>query len=221
MLRLAFVAISVGIADSVNPSTAGPALFLATTRKGLVRVAQFTLGVFSVNLIAGLVLTIGPGRLLLALVPHPSRTVKHAIELVAGVALVGAAFALWVGRHRLARRELPGRRASGGSATLTGASVSALELPTAAPYLAVIAGIVGADVSVPAQAALVTLYNVAFVLPLLAIIAVLAFAGDHATRWLEAGAAWMQRRWPVLLATILLLIGAGLTIAGGVGLVRG
>src|SRR5947209_4673078 len=102
MLRLLGVALSVGLADSLNPSTVGPGLFLATARKALVRVTQFTLGVAAVNLVAGVVLTIGPGRLLLGLVPHPQRTVRHAIELVSGVALLGVAAGLWVGRRRLA-----------------------------------------------------------------------------------------------------------------------
>lgn len=97
MLRLAGVAISVGVADSLNPSTVGPALYLATARKRVVRVMLFTIGVFTVNLAAGILLTVGPGRLLLALVPRPQRTVRHVIELVAGVMLLAAAVALLAG----------------------------------------------------------------------------------------------------------------------------
>ena len=70
MLRLAGVAISVGVADSLNPSTVGPALYLATARNGVVRVMLFTIGVFAVDLAGGILLTAGPGRLLLGLVPH-------------------------------------------------------------------------------------------------------------------------------------------------------
>ena len=63
-----------GSADSLNPTTVGPALYLATLRRRIWRVTLFTTGVFSVNLAVGLVLTIGPGRLLLGLVPNPQRT---------------------------------------------------------------------------------------------------------------------------------------------------
>ncbi|MGZ6639580.1 MAG: hypothetical protein ACXVII_42985 [Solirubrobacteraceae bacterium] len=84
MLRRIGVVISVGLADSLNPSTVGPALYLATVGKRVWRVTQFTIGVFCVDLAVGLVLTIGPGRLLLGLVPHPRGTVRHVIELVAG-----------------------------------------------------------------------------------------------------------------------------------------
>lgn len=89
MLRRIGVMISVGLADSLNPSTVGPALYLATGRKRIWRVAQFTIGLFGVNLAAGVVLTIGPGRFLIGLVPHPRGTLRHVIEVVAGVVLLG------------------------------------------------------------------------------------------------------------------------------------
>jgi cytochrome c biogenesis protein CcdA len=220
MLRRVGVAISVGLADSLNPSTVGPALYLATVRNRVWRVTQFTIGVFSVTLAGGLVLTIGPGRLLLGLVPHPQGTVRHVIELAAGVVLLIVAVALWRGRRSLGRRELPGRSGSGGSALILGASIAAVELPTAAPYFAVIAGIVASSANVPQELGLLTLYNVAFVLPLLVIVAVIAFGGKRADRWLEQGGAWVQRRWPVVLASLLLFVGSVLAILGGSGLVR-
>lgn len=107
MLRLAGVALSVGLADSLNPSTVGPALYLATGRRRVLRVLLFTAGVLAVDLAAGIALTMGPGRLLLGLVPHPRSTVRHALELAAGVALIAVAAGLWLGRRRLARRTPP------------------------------------------------------------------------------------------------------------------
>ena len=220
MLRRVCVAISVGLADSLNPSTVGPALYLATVRNRVWRVMQFTIGVFSVTFAGGLVLTIGPGRLLLGLVPHPQGTVRHVIELVAGVVLLIVAVALWRGRRSLARRELPGRSGSGGSALIAGASIAAVELPTAAPYFAVIAGIVASSASVPQEIGLLALYNVAFVLPLLVIVVLIAFGGERADRWLQQSGAWLQRRWPVVLASLLLFVGSALAVLGGTGLVK-
>jgi cytochrome c biogenesis protein CcdA len=220
MLRLVGVVVSVGLADSLNPSTVGPALYLATARKRVMRVLQFTIGVLLVNLVVGLVLMIGPGRLLLGLVPHPQRTVRHVIELVAGVVLLVVAVALWRGRRSLARRELPMRSGGGGSALIAGASIAAVELPTALPYFAVIAAIVASSASVVQEIGLLALYNVAFVVPLLAIIVVLLVARERADPWLQKGGAWLQRRWPVVLATLLLLVGSVLTVLGGSGLVK-
>ena len=220
MLGRVGVAISVGLADSLNPSTVGPGLYLATLEKRVWRLIEFTIGVFSVTFAGGLVLVIGPGRLLLGLVPHPQGTVRHVIELVAGIVLLILAVALWRGRRSLARRELPGRSSGGGSALITGASIAAIELPTAAPYFAVIAGIVASSAGLVQEIALLALYNVAFVLPLLAIVAIIAFGGERADRWLQKGGAWLQRRWPVVLASLLLFVGSVLAVLAGIGLVK-
>jgi len=218
MLRLAGVALSVGLADSLNPSTVGPALYLATGRHRVVRVTLFTIGVFSVNLAAGIALTLGPGRLLLGLIPHPQGTVRHAIELLAGVVLLAFSAALWLGRQNLARRELP--IGHGGSALIAGVAIAAVELPTAAPYLAVIAAIVASSATAPQAIGLVVAYCVAFVAPLVAIIVILLVAGKHTEGWLQKGRAWFQRQWPVVCAVLLLLIGSSLTVLGGAGLLN-
>jgi cytochrome c biogenesis protein CcdA len=220
MLRLAIVAMSVGLADSLNPSTAGPALYLATVPKGVTRVVQFTAGVFTVNLAAGLLLTLGPGSLLVGLVPHPQGNVRHAIELGAGAILLAFAAVLWMGRRNLARRALPMRSGRGGSAMIAGASIAAIELPTAVPYFAVVVAVVASGASLPLKVGLVVLYNVAFVLPLLAIVLVILIAGARSDRWLNTGGAWLQRRWPVVVASVLLLLGGGLIVLGGIGLAK-
>jgi cytochrome c biogenesis protein CcdA len=89
------------------------------------------------------------------------------------------------------------RSGGGGSAFVAGASIAAVELPTAVPYFAVIASIVASTATVPQAVGIVALYCVGFVLPLLAIIVVLLVAGERADPWLEAAGAWLQRRWPV------------------------
>ncbi len=220
MLRLLGLVITVGIADSVNPSTVGPGLYLATAKDAAWRVMQFTAGVFAVNFGAGLAVTIGPGLLLLGLVPHPRGTPRDVIELVAGSALLGTAVALWLGRRRLARQQLPGRSGRGRSAVVAGASIAAVEMPTAAPYLAVIAAIAASTVRLPGVVLLLAVYNVAFVLPLLGIVVLLLVAGDRAKPRLEAAASWLQRRWPVVLAGLLTFAGGVIAVLGGTGLVR-
>ena len=220
MLRRIGIAISIGLADSLNPSTVGPALYLATAAGRVRRVSEFTIGVFAVNFVAGVILTIGPGRLLIGLVPHPHKTMKHVIELVVGVVLLAVALGVWLGRRKLAGRALPMSGEGGGSALVTGASIAAVELPTAAPYFAVIAGITASDAAIPQEVLLLVLYNVAFVLPLIAIVLILLLAGDRADPLLRRVGDFVQRRWPVVLAGLLLLVGAALTLLGGAGLVK-
>jgi cytochrome c biogenesis protein CcdA len=219
VLRLAIVGLTVGLADSLNPSTVGPAVYLATVANGTLRVMQFTLGVFGVNLLVGLLLVLGPGSFLIGLIPHPQETARHVIELVAGVALLLAGAALWLGRRRLVRHQLPSQPGTGGSALAAGASIAVVELPTAVPYFAFALAIVGSSAGVPAKIALVGIYNVAFVAPLLAVALALGIIGEAADPWLERAGDWLQRRWPVVHATLLLLVGSGLTVLGGTGLV--
>ncbi len=220
MLRLAIVGLTVGLADSLSPSTVGPAVYLATVAHGALRVTQFTLGIFAVNLAVGLVLVLGPGSFLLGLIPHPEETARHVIELVAGVGLLFAAAALWFGRRRLAQGELPMQGRGGGSALVAGASVAVIELPTAVPYFAYAVAVVGSSAAAPAKVVLIGIYNLAFIAPLLAIALFLIVAGEAADPWLERAAGWLERRWPVVLATLLLVVGSGLTVLGGTGLVK-
>jgi len=220
MLRLALVALAVGLADSLNLSTVGPALYLATVANGARRVLPFTIGVFAVNLLVGLVLTLGPGSFLLGLLPHPQQSARHVIELVAGVVLLVVAVALWLRRRSLASRELPMNNGDGGSALIAGATIAAVELPTAVPYFALVLAIVGSGAHVPVKIGLLCIYNVAFVLPLLTIPIALLIAGERADLWLQTVGDWLQRRWPDVLASLLLIVGSALIVVGGTGLVK-
>jgi hypothetical protein len=83
----------------------------------------------------------------------------------------------------------------------------------------VIAAIVSSTAKLPEELALLLLYNVAFVLPLLGIIVVLLVAGERGDPCLRKGAAWLQRRWPAVLAGLFLFVGSILAILGGAGLV--
>ncbi|HZU59455.1 MAG TPA: GAP family protein, partial [Solirubrobacteraceae bacterium] len=88
MLHLLGLMISIGLVDSLNPSTIGPALYLASGYHPRRRVAEFTLAVFLVYLAGGVLIALGPGELILDLVPHPHRTARHIGEIVAGALLI-------------------------------------------------------------------------------------------------------------------------------------
>jgi len=218
IVRLAVVSISVGLADSLNPETIGAALYLATVPRRVRRVTEFTAGVFAVNFVVGVVLTTGPGGWLLKLVPRPQHTARNVMELIAGIVLLACAVALWLGRRRLAQRDLP--MPSGGSALVAGLSIAAIGLPTAIPYLAMIAAIIASSATISQEIALLALYNFAFVAPLLLIIVVLLAAGRRADEPLQAIGLWVRRQWPAALAIILLIVGGLLVLLGGAGLVK-
>jgi cytochrome c biogenesis protein CcdA len=216
MLALAALVAAVALADSANPSTVGPALYLATRVDGRRAVAAFALGVFAVSLLGGVVLVLGPGRALLAALPRPGHRTTALLELAAGAACLIAAAVLWAVRGRIARRVRDDH--AGRSPLLLGAAIMAVELPTAFPYFAAIAAVVGSRRPVAAQLALVLLFNLVFVAPLLAILAVRSLARARADARLARVRALVDRWAAVLLPALLALIGVALLVAGAAGL---
>jgi cytochrome c biogenesis protein CcdA len=221
MLRLLGVVVSIGLADSLNPSTLAPALYLATGEHAVRDLIQFTLGVVGVYLLGGLLLVIGPGEAILALVPHPHATARYVLETIAGVVMLVAGFLLWTHRYRLAKPrddDDEQRKEAGRPALLLGVTITVVELPTAFPYFAAIAAIVGSGEGLVHQLVLVVIYNACFVLPLVLIIVVVEVAGDQAERILSGVRDYLQQHWPVILAVVALVAGTFTTVIGVLGL---
>jgi len=218
VVELVGLVVSIGLADSLNPATLAPALYFSTGPNRVGRVAEFTAAFFALNLAGGTLLALGPGRLVLALIPHPGASVKHVFELAAGVALLAAATALWLGRGRLSSPAATSAAVRPGSAAALGASIAAVELPTAVPYFVVIAAVVGSGTGIVGQVALIAQFNAAFVAPLLALILGLAVLRDRADETFERANAWLRQRWPVPVAILLGLAGAVLLALGAAGL---
>lgn len=221
MLRLLGLVISIGLADSVNPSTIAPALYLAAGERPRARVIEFTIAVFVVYLAGGALIALGPGQLLRTSLPHLHSTIRHVAELVAGVLLIGGGALLWARRDRLAARGQLRANPERRSSVLLGATITAVELPTAFPYFAAIAAIAGSGLQPLRQLALLLIFNVCFVLPLIAIVATLTLTGDRAERVLVRCRNFLERRWPQVLAILLLVIGVVSIVFGGTGLAAG
>jgi cytochrome c biogenesis protein CcdA len=218
MRRLLLVVLSIGFADSANPTTVGPALYLATTKRPTRSLAGFILGVFVVFFAGGLVLLLGPGRFLVAKLPHPSSTTIHWLELGGGIALLVVAFVLWRARDRMDRHLRSHETRIGGSSILLGGGIMLVELPTAVPYFAAIAAVADSRQSIATQIALLFLFNVAFIAPLLVILVVVQLAGQRGARALERAHAYLHRRAPVLILAAVLCIAVVLLVLGAVGL---
>jgi hypothetical protein len=218
MIRLLGLAISIGIADSLNPTTIAPCLYLASGRHPRRRVAEFTLAVFGVYLVGGLAIALGPGQLLLSVIPRPGRHTGYVLEMVAGGAMLAAAAFLWGYRARLARSNASVFKPGSKSSAILGATIMAVELPTAFPYFAAIAAIVGADVGFPQLVFLLVIFNACFVAPLLGVLAVLTFAGPDAYRLLNRARCALEARWPAVLAGLAVVAGLIVTVLGVTGL---
>jgi cytochrome c biogenesis protein CcdA len=215
VFALIALVVSIGAADALNPSTLAPALFYAIGPHARRDVTEFTLGVFVVSLAGGLALTFGPGQALLKLVSKPSPHTVHVIELVAGGAALPAAALLWHARAHVAARLARRKQATGRSALLLGASIMAIELPTAVPYFAAIAAIAGSGHRDSTQIFLLLLYNAAFVAPLVVLIVVLALAGARGAEF-AARARLRLDLWAPRIAPAALVVAAAVLITLGV-----
>jgi hypothetical protein len=220
MSHLLAIVVGVGIVDSLNPSTIAPALYLAGGGRAVRSLAGFAAGVFGTNLGAGVLIALGPGQAIMAELPRPGEHARHLIETGAGAVTIALAAVLWHQRERVAGHVAASAARFDRSALLVGAGITLLELPTAIPYFAVIATVVGAGRSAVTQLGFLAIFNACFTLPVAAILALRAFAGRRALGLL----ARLRSRIDGLLAVLapvlvglagLILLGVGLTGLAG------
>ena len=218
MVGLTILVASIAIADSINPSTIVPGLWLASAprARGL---AIYTAGAFVVYLAGGLVLVFGPGPALIAAFHQIRGPAEHALLAAGGVVALGFAFAMWRSRGRPPRDRPVRRFQSRGSALALGAGIMAIELPTAFVYFGAITAILAAHAGAPAEVLLLLVYNALFVAPMIAILAVRRLAGNRAEEWLASGEAWLRRVGSVALTGLAGTAGAALVVIGVSGLV--
>jgi cytochrome c biogenesis protein CcdA len=216
VLQLALLIVSIGLVDSLNPGTIVPGLYFATGPQPGRRTLGFAAGVFAVNLVAGLAL-LGPGQLALDALPHVGDRAKHLVELALGVAALICSGLVWRARERLqdrfAQQGLRANRAS----LLVGATITVLELPTAVPYLAVIAAVAKSGGSVVSDAVLLALFNLTFIAPVLVLAALGRFSSDRAARMTAVRTRLLAHAGSAV-AGLLLVISIGLVVIGSLGL---
>jgi cytochrome c biogenesis protein CcdA len=217
VFRVLGLVISIGLADSLNPATIGPALYLAAGDKPRTAVIEFTLAVFGVYFVGGALIAIGPGELLRSVVPHIPHTAQYIVEIVVGVALLTSATLLWRNHERLYARGLPAVNPNRRSSVLLGATISVVELPTAFPYFAAIAAILASNLGAARQLILLLIFNLCFVAPLIAIIVTLTFAGPRSERLLSGARDFLERRWVHTLAILLAVVGTLALLIGITG----
>ena len=220
MVALALAVVAIALPDSLNPTLIVAAVYLALGTHPLRRTVAFTVAAFVVTLAGGLAIALGLGDLIASLLPSLSHTVKWDVITAVGVLMMCGAGVIWWRRDALAGRPSASSSASrpgpseGGSAVLIGAGIAGVELLTAFPYFAAIAMVLGSSVSGASKVSLLVLYNLVYVLPLIAIAVVRAIMGERGVQLLVPVSDWIQRRWPIVVAPIAAVTGAALTTYG-------
>lgn len=220
MAALALAVVAIALPDSLNPTLIVGAVYLALGSHPVRRTLAFTISAFVVTLLGGLLIALGLGDLILSALPKLSRAVKWETMTIVGAALVFGAGLIWWRRGSLADSEPPSRRKpadaarEGGSAVLMGGGIAGVEFLTAFPYFAAIAMVLGASVSAAGKLFLLVLYNLIYVLPLIAIVISCAVMGEEGGRRLAPIGDWIAMRWPTVVAPMVGAVGVGLTVCG-------
>lgn len=214
------IVIGIGLLDSANPATFVPALYLAAGPNGVKSVAGFIAGFAATNLALGVALALGPGEAIKRHVPHAGVHAKHVIELGLGGLLLVVAAALWWQRTRVSHQVASGTKHLDRNAVLLGAGIAVVEIPTALPYFAAIAVVVGSGVRPTLQVLLLAVFNLVFLLPVLVLLGLRMLAGERSRAWLFRLRgridAWLASLAPALVA----IVGLVLVAIGAVGLLR-
>src|SRR3954470_18159671 len=157
-----------GLADSLNPATIAVAVVLATGRRPVPRLLLYTLGTGITYFLGGLLLVLGPAGILHSLLHRKPTTLGHVGEIVVGVIALAAAVWIWTRKPGSVEKRVP-TEVSPPRSLLIGAGITLVDLPTALMYFAAIALIARADISGVAEVSLLVVFNIAYVMPLLAV----------------------------------------------------
>jgi cytochrome c biogenesis protein CcdA len=210
--------LSLGLADSLNPATLAVALYLAATPRPLRRLTGYTAGIFGIYFLGGAILLVGPAALLRLVTKGIDPTIGDIIALTAGIAAVVFSIVVWLRRKRMQGLELPERALRPGSTLALGAAMTVVDLPTAFPLFVVVGTVAHEDLHRAADLFLLAVYCLAYIVPLLGILAIRAIGGESSERWLHAMRDRVSKWAPTAIAVLSGIIGVILAGYGGYGL---
>ncbi len=220
MTGLAALVVSVALVDSLNPGTIVPALYLATGPRAVRAVLGFALGFFTLNVLVGIAALL-LGHELAHRVPHPGQAHLHIGEVVVGLLAIAASGVMWRRRHGVEAAVASAETRVTRVAPVAGATIAAIELPTALPYFAVIAALAGSEQQTAALVGLVVLFNLIFLAPVVAIALLRALAGPRAVEMLTRARRLVLRYAGPVAALVVMALGIALVAIGVAGIRSG
>lgn len=187
----------------------------------LFRSTALLAGIFVTYLACGLLILFGLRRVFDAINSYALRvwqqpnTEELIFQIVIGLVLVVFGLRIVLARKRKAEKQAPAAYTAG-QAFLAGAGMTIVGLPGAVPYLAAIDLILRSDQTGSQAVAALVVYNVVFVAPLAAIMALCLVAGKHSEPILRAISGFFDR-WGERLVVFLMLALGVVLVADGIG----
>ena len=223
MIDLLAVLTPIGLLDSLSivPLCIVPMVVLLSGPSPLFRSFAFVLGIFVAYLACGLLILLGLQSVFDELNAYAVRLWQspHTEELIAqiilGIVLCG--FAVRIMRGRKARSERPATSGMTAlQAALAGAGLTIVGLPGAVPYLAAIDLILRDEITEVQRILALGYYNLVFVVPLTAIVALRLVLGERCQALLHGVKRVLDKWSPRIVVALLMLLGVVLT-ADGIG----
>lgn len=239
MLQLILLLVPIALVDSLNPTAIGTIILLLTTQRPLPRTIAAILGFLAVYLVFGLAVVFGAGALINQIgawvgeVFRNPPPILYIIQLVIAFGLIYYAWRLFRkdqhageegGEKRSAKTLSLPKSLTPMATFILGIGLNASELPTALPYLAALERIVNTGVSQVEAVLALIVYNLIFILPLVAIVGIYVARRAEAERLMQRVSdgiqAWSGRilKWGSLLIGIVLVADSAVFFLAGRGI---
>lgn len=202
--------IAIAAIDSINPNAMAMQVYLLTTPKPVVRSLAFILGDFIAAWFAGLLLAFGIASAIAHIFNSLSEVI-YVLQFILGIVLItlGYNFHKFLQPQSLAKRP---KSLKPLHTFLLGMTMAFVEAPTALPYLVAIERITRANLPLHQTIAILTLYNIIFVLPLTILLGIYFLLRERSIHLIKrinrAIVAW----FPKIMRVILIFIGFALIL---------
>ena len=205
--------VAIAALDSLNPTATAIQVFLLSTPKPIARSIAFVVGVFTAYWAVGLLITLGLGEAIAALVNQVSLALPSSIyglQFLLGVVLLVIGWKLNSFEQRKTERRP--KKLTLTSTFVLGLAVTIWESPTALPYLAAIQQIVRANLDWLSIIAILGLYNLIFVFPLIVLLGIYILLQGRSTALLHRINRAIEQWGPRILRVVLIVLGAALVL---------
>jgi hypothetical protein len=175
----AFVAAlgALALLDALNPFSIAAQAYLLGTPRPMARSIAFLLGTFATYFAAGLLLVGGANAIVERVLPRLPAWLFASAELALGIACIAGA--VYLRRSAAGGLSSTPKSLGAGAAVVFAVVATATDVPTALPYFAAAGSIASSSASAWTQAGWLALYNVLYVSPMAALIALRAFGGSR------------------------------------------